>query len=1273
MMEVLPSFEEFQAGPPRTDADVEKLAKKQLAPFPIPEGYLSQLRAHLKEFPDDFWFRLTPHAGNGFGTIRCLEPGCSSHPIALKPRTKRADGGRSVGVGGLSEFQQHIFDHDHHESLRDYRVSQWAARKSSSAQPTVHSAMPIRHTSKASDSKPSHLSLDDDTKPSHPTSTSRSQSTSSKRGPSSPPISPRHVKRANATPGRSSTANKTSRVIDLVSSDDNMGRPRSSRTSNPSPSKGPSQIVDVDTSDGDSDLKILNVKSFGKQGTPIEIDEAKPTSFRASSRAIDVDELASSSDEDIKWMKTQGLVPMKNQPRASSASTSRLSAAILNDATPRAGRSSSSLVDRKPGMSPHIPADDKPTPRSRLDAAMGNSAYERMIRHLAGEPSPSGSTKPDVKPRALPTGVPNLFPSFPQPQAPAPSTSASAAFKREQTVHPFASYGGQQAFGSPFLADQKPVPQASTSASAGFKREPTAPVFGAYGGLASSSPFAVDRPQDRRGIFDTTDDSSSEDEDERRLDMMASASQLIFPQLFGSNAIRPGERMPYLQPDFRPEETHEFLKQAVTNMDFTNNATVAEARLELGLVEGEEPRLDGLSVLLMPHQVIGTAWMIKQEKSKNMGGILGDEMGLGKTIQMIATMVKNRSTDPKIKGTLILAPLALLTQWKEEIAERSTCDLSVLIYHSSAKVADRKKVSNYDVVITTLDTLRGDWYDDEVEEVDSTKKPRGLYKIEWYRVVIDEAQIIRNRKSKKSRAVCALKSIYRWCLTGTPIFNTLWDIYPYLRFLRIRPYNDHHRFRDHITVNEKKRPNLATSRAQAVLGTCMLRRQKNSKLDGKPLIVLPPKHEEDVWLDMSPDEREIYEMLEKHAQQKFNVFLRRGTVLKNFACILVLLLRLRQACGHPSLAIEEDDSPINPEDSADPEYADPDSELKRAIGERGQTWVDNVKKKFQEEADELVKAEQQNRSEAAVPECPICNDALDDTSRVTQCGHVFCEACLDTLMMQQRGPMEDDSNTDPSRIPKPCPNCRAPFRRIDTYLKKAFVPPADVIDDDDSDLPDSGITVRHKMRNGILDDSDDDGPSEKGKEKIARSEFVPSTKLVWLLERIEEIKKECPTDKIIVVSQWTSMLHICGTFLRERGLRYVSYQGDMNTLERNMAVSNFKKKPEYSIMLMSLKCGGVGLNLTCANRVVSLDLAWSPASEKQAFDRAHRFGQEKPVFVKRVMLTKTVEERIVALQKGKQDITDSTLGEGTGKKLKRMTVSELAALFNLNTRGEVLD
>ncbi|KAA1114836.1 hypothetical protein PGT21_024810 [Puccinia graminis f. sp. tritici] len=1257
------SFEEFEANPPRTEADLEKLAQKQVAPAAVPEGYLSQLRAHLKEFPHDFLYHLTPFEGNGFGMINCLEPGCSSYSIPLKPRTKRPDGGRSTGVGGLSEFQQHIIDHEDHEALRDRRVARREERNSASPIPqrasesrTSQAAVqPITLNLDTEVTKPNRLTpLDNNPNLSRPPSSSRSQSTASKRTPSSPPTSSRPAKKMHMTPGRSGASSKPMRqapVIDLSSSDDNLGGSSYPRTSTSSPSKQRPAIIDVDTSDGDSDPKITTVKTFGKSTAPIEVDDVKPKTFGSSKPAIDVDDLKTWSDDDdpMVWLDSQGFVPsahLRNpKPSVTPVPTSRLSSSILH------GRSSAtptgSMADRKPNLPGHLSSHKKPTPKSRLEAVIAGSPYEEMKRHLGGDRSLKA--EPHIK-------ASSLF--FSSPQVPSPSTSALANFKRESTAQLFGNHGGP-ASGIPFM-----------------KADPFGDHKPSGSQFPKSNPYGDQKPS---GIHNPwaheSDEDCSDDDPSHVSNLMDPVSRLLAPNMLLNSLNHLDPTSPYYSPPVRLEDSHEFLTQAVQNMNFTHNATVAGARQELGLVEGEEPRLEGLQVLLMPHQLIGVAWMIKQEKSKNMGGILGDEMGLGKTIQMIATMVKNRSEDSKIKATLILAPLALLSQWKEEIAERSTCDLSVLIYHSSTKVAERKKVSNYDVVITTLDTLRGDWWDDEDSE--TPKKPRGLYKIDWYRVVIDEAQIIRNRQSKKSRAVCALKSVYRWCLTGTPIFNSLWDIYPYLRFLRIRPYNDHHRFRDHISRYEKKKPNLAAQRAQAVLGTCMLRRQKNSKLDGKPLIVLPPKHEEDVMLPMSPDEREIYDMLEKKAQRKFNVFLRRGTVLKNFACILVLLLRLRQACGHPGLAIEEDANPQNVDDSADPEFADPESELARAIQERGQEWVDNTKKKFEAEAEELVKAELQDRNEAAAPECPICNDPLDDTSRITACGHVFCEGCLDTLLMQPRTVMDDETVTDPNKITKPCPNCRAPFRRLDTYLKSAFLPPADKIEDDDNEeLPDSGVTLHRKMRNGILDDSDDDDQksSAKGKEKeiCYRSEFVPSTKLAWLLKQIEDVKKENPTDKIIVVSQWTSMLAICGTFLRERGLRFVSYQGDMNTVERNQAVKNFKTKPEYSIMLMSLKCGGVGLNLTCANRVVSLDLAWSPASEKQAFDRAHRFGQEKPVYVKRVMLIDTVEQRICNLQKNKQDITDSTLGEGTGKKLKRMTVSELASLFNLNSHGETL-
>ncbi|GAA5958449.1 hypothetical protein JCM3765_007881 [Sporobolomyces pararoseus] len=103
----------------------------------------------------------------------------------------------------------------------------------------------------------------------------------------------------------------------------------------------------------------------------------------------------------------------------------------------------------------------------------------------------------------------------------------------------------------------------------------------------------------------------------------------------------------------------------------------------------------------------------------------------------------------------------------------------------------------------------------------------------------------------------------------------------------------------------------------------------------------------------------------------------------------------------------------------------------------------------------------------------------------------------------------------------------------------------------------------------------------------------------------------------------------------------------------------FRSRPCIRI---SLKCGGVGLTLTRANRVISLDLAWSFAVESQAYDRTHRIGQLKPVFVKRLTIANTVEQRIFELQTKKQGLADASMGEGKAQKLGKMTVQELAGL-----------
>lgn len=129
----------------------------------------------------------------------------------------------------------------------------------------------------------------------------------------------------------------------------------------------------------------------------------------------------------------------------------------------------------------------------------------------------------------------------------------------------------------------------------------------------------------------------------------------------------------------------------------------------------------------------------------------------------------------------------------------------------------------------------------------------------------------------------------------------------------------------------------------------------------------------------------------------------------------------------------------------------------------------------------------------------------------------------------------------------------------------------------------------------------------------------------------------------------------------------------MNRRERDDAIRTFKTKDKMKIMLMSLKCGGVGLNLTRANRCIALDLAWSAAVENQGYSRLHRIGQTKKVSVHRLTINNTVEQRMLDIQNRKQLLADASLGEGSGKKIGKLTVADLANLFGLDARGNRLN
>ena len=170
-----------------------------------------------------------------------------------------------------------------------------------------------------------------------------------------------------------------------------------------------------------------------------------------------------------------------------------------------------------------------------------------------------------------------------------------------------------------------------------------------------------------------------------------------------------------------------------------------------------------------------------------------------------------------------------------------------------------------------------------------------------------------------------------------------------------------------------------------------------------------------------------------------------------------------------------------------------------------------------------------------------------------------------------------------------------------------------------------------------------------------------SAKLETLFEQVEEVLDE--GHKVLVFSQFTKLLGFVRQHLDSEEVPYAYLDGQ--TRNRADIVDRFQNDPECNLFLVSLKAGGTGLNLTAAGYVFLLDPWWNPAVEAQAIDRAHRIGQENPVFAYRLIARDTVEEKILDLQKSKRQIADAILeGAGEGQSLRDLTADDLRLLLS---------
>lgn len=231
----------------------------------------------------------------------------------------------------------------------------------------------------------------------------------------------------------------------------------------------------------------------------------------------------------------------------------------------------------------------------------------------------------------------------------------------------------------------------------------------------------------------------------------------------------------------------------------------------------------GLKATLYLHQELALSWLKNMEEGTNKGGILADDMGLGKTISMISLMTIRPAT-ARPKTNLIIAPVALMKQWAEEIRTklRTSHSMSTFIYHG--KKVTTEDLLQYDVVLTTYGTLAAelkrlekiqgqDRTVDLNDKAYATKIPLlHPHKAKFHRIILDEAQCIKNDRSLTAKAAWKLRGTYRWCLTGTPMMNGVHELFSLLCFLQIKPYTNKEKFNRVSDASARSWPALTRRR-----------------------------------------------------------------------------------------------------------------------------------------------------------------------------------------------------------------------------------------------------------------------------------------------------------------------------------------------------------------------------------------------------------------------------------------------------------------------------
>lgn len=630
-----------------------------------------------------------------------------------------------------------------------------------------------------------------------------------------------------------------------------------------------------------------------------------------------------------------------------------------------------------------------------------------------------------------------------------------------------------------------------------------------------------------------------------------------------------------------------------------------------------------------------TSQEVAQQPEPMRGGILADMMGLGKTLEILALVahtkqkaaafgeqectMENEELERNAKTTLVVCPKSVMSNWAEQI--RSHCranQMTFYNYHGSNRVHEPDELAQWDVVLTTYNTVASDL----------RTQDKALFRVHWFRIVLDEAHSIRNPATGISRACIELSAERRWAVTGTPVQNGLNDLGPLIRFLRLRPFDDNHIWNQYILSPLRNGNEEVVSHLRLLVDSITLRRMKDK-------IGLKQRFVNEVTLDFPEKDRRYYDNIATRSRKNMDMMTNGGRLPykgKTYAHMLRLIDRMRRYCAHGlDMFREEERKEIE-------EGMDPDNAIAIDLGDEpgdepykfasnddaynalyllGETDADRCEMCGSKITEKATGAEVEESDESSSDEDE--KDATDKMGILTPCFHLICNNCEDSYTRNSIASLEVDGRFI-------CPCCTA----LQRY----------------------GLIPLHRgALRRYVEEKDRAGKKQLGRRVVDESTYTgPSIKvqhLISALQKVAEASDKLPEDqppyRSVVFSQWTTYLDLIEIALDANSIPYLRLDGSMSVSARTKVMHQFRTDPSITVILVSIKAGGQGLNFTAANYVYMMEPQYNPGVEQQAIDRVHRLGQERDVFITHYFCKDTIEQKIKTLQERKKDLARFTL------------------------------